>query len=555
MKHIPLVIVVFIGFILRFAFLGEVPLSMHRDETFFGYNAYSIVKTGKDISGETLPLHLESFFMSPAGYSYLVVPALLIFDLSDFAVRLPSALFGVLSIVLIYLVCSELFRKYSRKSILSLFSSFIFAISPWHINLSRVATENVVVTFFILLGVYLFLLYTRKKRNLILVLSFVSFSLTLILYQAPRSFLPLFLPALFITFESVKKIFKFKIEYLFYIILIVLPVLLILTSKDLSWRITSLSIFSHEETKLVLNEQLTTDSVQGLPYLISRIFHNKIIAFALLISENFFKHLSFDFLFQDGGFPDRYRIPRMGLLHIVELPFLLFGLFFMFKKNLKTAAFLGIWIAFGLLGSALTSDDVPNLQRTLLILPALSIFIAYGALGVYEFIKLKNKKIQFLVVALAAFFIFFSLSYYLVQYYFQGKVYRTWYRQDGYKEMVIKVNSLVNNYKYAQVTDRESTPAIFFMYYGYYDPSTLQKETKDLDMRGAGDIPFGKYIFTNEECPVRYEIGISGEEILVGEEGVLYVNSGLCRNIPKEAKIIENVKRADGSTAFVILAL
>jgi len=108
-----------------------------------------------------------------------------------------------------------------------------------------------------------------------------------------------------------------------------------------------------------------------------------------------------------------------------------------------------------------------------------------------------------------------------VQYYFQGKVYRTWYRQDGYEQMILEVNRLLTDYKYAEITDRESTPAVFFMYYGKYDPNRLQNETKNLDMMGAGTIPFGKYKFSKEECPVRYEYNELGEANLVGEKGIL----------------------------------
>lgn len=97
-----LVIIVFsIGIILRFYNLGEVPVSLHRDEAFLGYNAYSILKTGKDMSGNFLPIHLESFFFSPAGYSYFSIPFIALFGLSQFSIRFASALFGSLNILLI----------------------------------------------------------------------------------------------------------------------------------------------------------------------------------------------------------------------------------------------------------------------------------------------------------------------------------------------------------------------------------------------------------------------------------------------------------------------
>ena len=58
---ILLVIIFIIGILLRFYRLGDVPFGFHRDEAFLGYNAYSILQTGADMSGNFLPLHLKSF--------------------------------------------------------------------------------------------------------------------------------------------------------------------------------------------------------------------------------------------------------------------------------------------------------------------------------------------------------------------------------------------------------------------------------------------------------------------------------------------------------------
>src|SRR3989344_9151444 len=98
-KHyFALGLIFLLGVFLRFFILGQVPVSLHRDEAFLGYNAYSILKTGRDISGSFLPIHLESFFFSPAGYSYFSIPSVALFGLSEFSVRFASALFGSLTI-------------------------------------------------------------------------------------------------------------------------------------------------------------------------------------------------------------------------------------------------------------------------------------------------------------------------------------------------------------------------------------------------------------------------------------------------------------------------
>ena len=188
--------ILLIAGILRFYLLGLVPVGFHRDEAFLGYNAYSLLKTGRDMTGRFFPLHFESFLYSPGGYSYASIPFIFLYGLTSFSVRFASAFFGVLSVGIFYVLVLELFKKEKEKYFLAMLSSFLFAIIPWHINLSRTATENVVVLFFVLFGLWLYLKAREKSSLVLLGTSLVSFGITLAIYQSPRAFLPIFLPLL-----------------------------------------------------------------------------------------------------------------------------------------------------------------------------------------------------------------------------------------------------------------------------------------------------------------------------------------------------------------------
>lgn len=152
-----------LGIILRFFALSSFPNGFSRDEAFLGYNAFSILVTGRDINSHFLPLFLESFLYTPAGYAYFSIPFIKLFGLSIFSVRFASALFGSLSIPAIFFLTKSLLsfqqdKKITERLILfmSLASSFLLAITPWHINLSRTASVSTLVTFFIILGCYFF---------------------------------------------------------------------------------------------------------------------------------------------------------------------------------------------------------------------------------------------------------------------------------------------------------------------------------------------------------------------------------------------------------------
>src|SRR3989338_6493487 len=110
--NLPLIGVVFLALVLRFYQLGQNPPSLDWDETAHGYNAYSILKTGRDEYGYKFPLSFRSFDdYKPPVYTYLVVPSIFVFGLNDFAVRMPSAFLGVLAVIFTYLMVYELFKN------------------------------------------------------------------------------------------------------------------------------------------------------------------------------------------------------------------------------------------------------------------------------------------------------------------------------------------------------------------------------------------------------------------------------------------------------------
>lgn len=556
---IILAAILFVGIFLRFYRLGEIPVGFHRDEAFLGYNAYSLLKTGKDISGSLLPLHTESFLYSPVGYSYLSIPFIYMFGLSEFSVRFLSALFGTLTVLLTYFLVKRLFVSHELSRIstrmntdaLAFLSAFFLAISPWHINLSRTATENIIVTFFIVAGL-LFYLISLSKGWKYLVVSFILFGTTLFIYQAPRAFLPVFIPIMSLVFNNNRQLVKNKIMLLaLYLVFIIAPLVFVLLSPQLSLRIRTLSIFHDNSTQLVINEQIANDGSARLPYVVTRVFHNKVIGYGNLFLENYFKHFSFDFLFLDKGYPDRYRVPGMGLLYVVELPLIALGAIYLFNKYRKIGIFIAFWILVSPIGSALAFDDVPNLQRTVFAMPAYSVLSGFGFVTFLKLARSFNLMIFRLSILAFIFIIIFSISHYLVQYYSQARVYRPWYRQDGYKELVKEVNHLLPNYKQAVITNRESAPTIFFLFYSKYNPNLFQKVAYTSKLRDFDRISFDKYNFTEEECPLR---NIKQDNIIINtvQENTLYVNSGLCKNTASISRVLSEIKRVDNSLVFYV---
>src|SRR5688572_19610364 len=111
-KYLPiiaLILIIAVGFATRFYQLGKAPKGLYIDEAGQGYSAYSLLKTGKDEFGKPFPIVFRGLtdFKTPV-YTYSIVPLIPIFGLSVFTVRLPSFIFSLLTLPLLYLLIRKL---------------------------------------------------------------------------------------------------------------------------------------------------------------------------------------------------------------------------------------------------------------------------------------------------------------------------------------------------------------------------------------------------------------------------------------------------------------
>ena len=175
MKKNILLILFLVAALFRFWQLTKYPISLSMDEVAIGYNAYSILHTGKDEWGETLPLAFRSAgdYKAPVNI-YLTVPFVAIFGLTEFATRLPSALLGSLSVIFLVLLLIKL-KIVPQAAYLT---GFWLCVLPWHIHFSRASFEAVTALFFLITGTYFFISWIEKKKQLLLIFSIISFSLS-----------------------------------------------------------------------------------------------------------------------------------------------------------------------------------------------------------------------------------------------------------------------------------------------------------------------------------------------------------------------------------------
>lgn len=527
-----------LAFFLRFYRLSEFPVGFQIDEASLGYNGYSLLQTGKDDNNDPRPLYIDVFGDNrPSGYHFLTVPSIAFFGLNEFATRTPGAFFGSLSIFAFYFLTYVLFKN---KTI-SLLCCLLLAVAPWQVVLSRASAEAVVSLFFIMIGFSFVILGLETKKMRYLFISIPLLGLSFLFYHTSRIFVPLlFLAIILLVAKTILQTknneFRNALIASFLIISFISFSLIFLIPGG-TGRYGQVNIFTHPGTALVMQEQIREDGVSSVPPAVVRVFHNKITNYFETFAKNYLDYFSGNFLFISGGLPVWYVVPNMGLFYLIELPFMLLGLFLLLKKNDISGRIVLVWLLIAPVTAAVTIDDVPNINRDIVMFPILTML---GGYGLYYFFKQKilGKKAFFIIVLL---FFVYNFSYFMHQYYVHSKVHRTWYRSNGFKDLMSYIKTSYNDYDKIVFSKGGGGVYPLVLFYMRYNPSTYQKEGSPKDREYSG---FGKFVFVPQDCP-----SFENDSRIPKDKRILFVNQGFCKET-KLVKYIKNVYREDGTRGF-----
>lgn len=482
---IILLLIIFLGAVLRFREIAVNPPNINTDEAAIGYNAYSILKTGRDEYGKNFPLTFRSFDdYKPPLYIYLTVPSVAVFGLNEFAVRFPSAFLGVLAIIMTYFLTVKLFK--SAK--IGLMASFLLAISPWHIQFTRTAYETGSNAFLTVLGLWLFLKGLEKRWYFLG--AAVVFGLQIYLYQASKIFVPLLVGSLFLIFF---KYFRSKIgSALFFVIpflLLMLPMARLATSSTGLLRFQGTSIFQDPKSHDRQIEYQTADWLRNDNKSVT-LFHPEFMTYFQDILVGYLSHFRPDFLITNRNDLKIAYVPEFGLVNPWVFPFYLAGFYYLFKRQNKTAtAILISWLLISPIPASVTTG-LPSSIRTAVFLPSLQIIVAYGLANLFP--KL-FRPVKVVIFFLAIYF----FAFYLHQLFIHAPIVNSkiWY--SGYKQVINDSINLADNYQKIIVSTGLDEPHIFYLFYLKYDPNTYLQQ--DGGTVGGGfkeqSNHFGKYIF------------------------------------------------------------
>lgn len=539
--RLVLILILILASFLRIPLLGQLPVGITIDEAAQGYSAYSILKTGKDEWGDFLPLNPRGFGdYKPPVFMYLLVPSIAVFGLNEFAVRIPSAIAGILTVFVIFFLVRDLFKNelaISGKN-LGLLASFFMAVAPWHIYYSRLGWESNTGLLFFCLGIWLFIVSLTRKN--LLMLSILFFGLSTLSYHSFKVISPLMFIALWLIYKNSLKFDKkslFSAGVVGSIFITTLAYGFIFSGA--SRRVEDQSLFK-EENLMQLRENQFNDK---FPLPLSRVFNNKYLFTISKVTDNYIAYYSFPFLFgphrSDGSV---LNFPTQGLLYIWQLPLILVGIFYLIRNFGKSSKVIFAWILIAPIPAAIAQDYM-HAGRAQAIFPALTILSIVGLIFIFGMIKNKFKRISLIFAGLT---VALSLILRIDKYLFHTFNNPHGGLVSGYKDIIDYTQKNKDEYDKIIFTKSNSEPQAFIAFYTVWDPQDFQNASKNwigfekdgfrfLDMT---DYNLDKYEFKN--------VDISRDR---NEKNALII--GTPEEIPPSRIPIFSVKDSTGKTRFI----
>jgi len=524
-NNIILVLIITLALLVRVIGISNYPTGFTQDEAGLGYEAYSILQTGKDSWGVTMPLVLRSFgdFKMPI-YSYLAIPGIAIFGLNEFAVRLPGALFGTLAVLATYLMVLKL----CKKRLVAIISAFVLALSPWHISLSRGAFEANLTTFFIPLGIWAFYVGLKKPRWMIL--STLAFGLNLFSYHSARIFTLLIFPVLIIATFKGTALQGMKISFSRYsisIIVILTFIALLVYSMFLGAgkRGLDLTILNPTDKWQVVSDRRYEAVLQNLPDNIARIFSNKGTYLIYQFTNNYLTYLSPASFFTQGVSGWDYGMtPGRGVLYLSELISVFAGFYFFIRgKNIKGTNIFFIWFFLSPIATALSKGGGFVGTRAAVMMPSIQIISALGIYLIYKKLKfnVNNYKITYFLLIFIIFIA--SFTFFIENYLYHAPAKAAASMQYGRKQMIEYINQVEGEYDEIFISRTVSAPNIWVQFYKKINPKAVQlasKEWLQYEHSGFGYLDqldgyrLGKYTFGSID---RNSLKEKGKVLVVGK--------------------------------------
>lgn len=561
-SHFILVVILVLGLFVRIWQIDKVPPSLYWDEMDAGYQAFSILKTGKDYFGN-FPFPLAQSFADyrAPGFIYSLIPFVAILGFNEFAVRIPAAIFGILCILLIYLVSKKLFNS----ELIGLVAALLMAFSPWNIQYSRMGFEITLMLASFLAGIWFYLWAERNSKFYIY--AGLCFAISILTYNTAKLFLPIILILLFLFFKrSKEKNFYTGLGIFVSIFLITLYGTFFLGGGK---RFSQIAVWTDpqmaNQINVIRNDSALAYSgvsVAGMnARFLDKIIYNKLTYSLESITENYLTAFSPQFLFISGDPNVRHSPARMGELYRIEFITLILGLgylVFNYKREKRASIFIIRWLIFAPLPAILTQEGGTHASRLAFMQPVLTIISALGVVFILQILPRKGA-----LVALAGIFLawIFGVLYFLNYYFGSYKIESAKAFQYGFREAANEAAEFKDRYDYVIIDDRNDSALMNYLLASNYNPADFQPQANSLgyEISGIKSARLGNVLFFD---PKRRDWASIFSKNLINEDFLLIVSaeqfeeqtiSKVPEKLTKYQKMLDVIFQQNGDVAFYVI--
>lgn len=497
-----LFIILFLSLLVRLYQLDKIPIGLNIDEASMGYNAYSLLQTGKDRYGEVFPVIFRSFgsFQAPL-YTYLTVPAIFLFGTNIFAVHLVSAISGFIVVCATFLIAYLGLKKNFK---LAIAVTVVVAFTPWSILFTRFGTEASLGLALFVLSISFFILSLSKIQFFVPGSFFLG--LATHAYYSERVISIIFFIGFIFLF--LKKLLKYKLWLVLGISIFIatlLPHLILLGSGAFTRRLEQVNYFS-EETFLEQGKNLKSFPFGRGIYVVREF------------SSQYLAYFSPRNLFFDPDPQGARSIPDLSVFYSwMVIPFFI-GIYHILKKrSLSIIKIIMLIILISPIPAGLTRDPFYTI-RTLVFLWSISIVIG---IGVYNLlIKISNFYLKFGTILVV---VFFSLASFYISYFILFK----YERAENFGYSYIKLLEFIESSddfsqkKFVIDNARDLGAGLRMAFLKKYDPVKLQQTLQPK----VGNMYYGsleiteQYAIDNIEArPIFWKGDVYKDQILVGDD-------------------------------------
>lgn len=482
-ERIILSLIIILAGFLYFYRLGELPNSLSDDEAIVGYNAFSILSTGKDEFGKSFPIAFRFFgAYTPPLFVYLSIPFIKVMGLNAAAIRIPSGLSTLIGILVIYYFVKSL--KLYRSGITPLLTAFIFSTTPWVIYYARVGYE---VTFgYIVFSLGALFIWRGITINKLSLTGLLLLSISTYIAHTERYLVPIFLLLFIIFFHTMIDLGKNRARVIWAVVLLLatqVPNLYLVSTKAF-W--VKNSVFESNNIYSLLSDFVA----QLLTY------YSPLALF--------------------GGSPDinlQHTSPEIGLFFSwLIIPFFI-GLYQLYLKLEKPGAkYLVLLLVTAPIPGALSGHFI-SVQRVLPLIVPLVLIIGLG----FDWLLRKIPPGIFFII-LTTLFIFsgvlFWRSYWVL---FPKERFAYWsYGFEQLADMVKKKPEI----EFVIDSSRSSTVYSGMLFFLQFPPEEYQKRYSDQFRLNyySNPVNYAGYKFANVDMrPIKWNEDPVSDRILVGD--------------------------------------